>query len=141
MLSGECRHNIDAKGRVIVPTKFREVLGEKIVVTKGLDNCLFIFEMAQWEALEEKINALSLADSRDIKRLLIGSKEILEPDKQGRVLIPNHLRDFAGLEKDVVIVGLGNRAEIWSMENWENINKKFMSNPDNVAEKMEQLGI
>ena len=141
MLSGECQHNIDVKGRMIVPSKFRDDLGERFAVTKGLDNCLFIFDLSTWNELEQKINALSLADSRDIKRLLIGSKEELEVDKQGRILIPANLREFAQLEKDVIVVGLGTRAEIWSRSNWDTINMKFMADPDSVAEKMEQLGI
>ncbi len=141
MLSGECQHNIDSKGRMIIPAKFREDLGDRIAVTKGLDNCLFVFDIPTWNELEQKINALSLADSRDIKRLLIGSKEELEVDKQGRILIPANLREYARLEKDVVMVGLGTRAEIWSRSNWDAINAKFMSDPDSVAKKMEELGI
>jgi len=141
VLSGECQHNIDAKGRMTVPVKFREDLGEKFAITKGLDNCLFVFNQKTWKELEEKINSLSLADSRDIKRLLIGSKEELEIDKQGRILIPANLRKFADLEKDVIFVGLGTRAEIWSQSKWDEINSKFMSKPDEVAAKMEALGI
>ncbi|GHV18291.1 transcriptional regulator MraZ [Clostridia bacterium] len=141
MLSGECQHNIDAKGRMIVPAKFREDLGEKFIITKGLDNCIFVFDKASWVELEGKLNELTIASSRGIQRLLIGSKEEVELDKQGRILIPAHLREYARLEKDVVSVGVGKRVEIWSKASWDNINMEFMSNPDDVALKMESLGI
>ena len=141
MLSGESQNTIDAKGRVTVPVKFREELGERFAVTKGLDNCLFVFGAATWSELETKINALSLADSRGIQRLILGSKEELEVDKQGRILIPANLRAYAGLQKNAVFIGLGTRAEIWGKERWDAVNEKFMSNPDMVASKMEELGI
>ncbi|MDR0930578.1 MAG: division/cell wall cluster transcriptional repressor MraZ [Clostridiales bacterium] len=141
MLSGECLHNIDTKGRMMVPAKFRGDLGEKFVITKGLDNCLFVFDIPTWNELEARINQLPFAASRDIKRLLIGSKEEVEVDKQGRVLIPANLREFASLEKDIVSVGLGTRAEIWSRTKWVEVNNKFTSNPEVVAEQMEELGI
>jgi MraZ protein len=126
---------------MMVPAKFRGDLGEKFVITKGLDNCLFVFDIPTWNELEARINQLPFAASRDIKRLLIGSKEEVEVDKQGRVLIPANLREFASLEKDIVSVGLGTRAEIWSRTKWVEVNNKFTSNPEVVAEQMEELGI
>ena len=110
MMSGECQLNMDVKGRMMVPVKFREELGESFVITKGLDNCLFVFKKSTWDELEARINELPLADSRFIKRLLIGSKETLDVDKQGRILVPATLRQHAKIEKDIVLMGLGDRA-------------------------------
>ena len=142
MMSGECQLNMDVKGRMMVPAKFREDLGDSFVVTKGLDNCIFVFPKDSWEELEAKINELPLADSRFIKRLLIGSKETLEADKQGRILVPATLRQHAKLEKDVVIMGLGDRAEIWSKAELDAYSyQNFVVESDKVAEKMAQLGL
>ncbi|MDD4688266.1 MAG: division/cell wall cluster transcriptional repressor MraZ [Eubacteriales bacterium] len=142
MMSGECQLNMDAKGRMMVPVKFREEIGEIFVITKGLDNCLFVFPKEVWDDLEARINELPLAESRFIRRLLIGSKETLELDKQGRILVPATLRDHARLEKDVVFMGVGDRAEIWSKSEWEEYNyHNFVENSDMVAQKMAELGL
>ncbi len=142
MMSGECQLNMDVKGRMMVPVKFREELGDSFIITKGLDNCLFVFQKETWDELEAKINELPLADSRFIKRLLIGSKEALEVDKQGRILVPATLRQHAKIEKDIVLIGLGNRAEIWSKAEWDAYSyQNFVVESDKVAEKMEQLGL
>lgn len=140
MLSGECQHNVDAKGRMIVPAKFRDDLGEKFVITKGLDNCIFVYEMSAWLKLEETLVKLPLADS-DIKRFFIGGKEEVEMDKQGRILIPQHLREHAKLEKDAVSVGVGDRMEIWDKSAWKQKGEKFTSAPGDLTARLDSLGI
>lgn len=141
MLVGEFQHNIDAKGRVIMPAKFRDELGEKFVVTKGLDKCLFVFSPDEWEKLDQKLSEQPLSKGRDIQRFFYGGMAECELDKQGRLLIPQTLRDYSGLEKDVVFVGLAKRAEIWSKSKWDEQNAKFIENSDDVALQMEDLGI
>lgn len=116
MFMGEYNHTIDAKGRLIIPSKFREVLGEEFVITKGLDGCLFVYDNQEWNAFEEKLKALPLnkKDNRQFVRFFLAGAAEVEVDKQGRILVPGNLRDFAGLEKDVVLVGVASRIEIWS---------------------------
>ena len=141
MLVGEFQHNIDAKGRMIMPAKFREELGEKFVVTKGLDKCLFVFAETEWEKLDKQLSELSLSKGRKTQRFFYGGMTDCEIDKQGRVLVPANLREYAGLEKDVVVVGLARRAEIWSKTEWDKQNEKFIEDADEVALQMEELGI
>ena len=141
MLVGEFQHNIDTKGRVIMPAKFRDELGEKFVITKGLDKCLFVFSAGEWEKLDQKLSEQSLSKGRKIQRFFYGSMTECELDKQGRVLIPQSLRTYSEIEKDVVIVGLARRAEIWSKDEWDRQNSEFTEDADDVALKMEDLGI
>lgn len=141
MLVGEFQHNIDAKGRVIVPAKFRDELGERFVITKGLDNCLFVFSQNEWEKLDSKLSEQSLSKGRTIQRFFYGGMAECELDKQGRMLVPQNLREYANILKDVVFVGLTRRAEIWNKDEWEKQNKLFVENSDDVALKMEELGI
>jgi len=141
MLVGEFQHNIDAKGRMIMPAKFREELGEKFVVTKGLDKCLFVFAASEWEKLDKQLSELSLSKGRKTQRFFYGGMTDCEIDKQGRVLVPANLREYAGLEKDVVVVGLARRAEIWSKTEWDKQNEQFIEDADDVALQMEELGI
>lgn len=138
---GQYSHSIDAKGRLIVPAKFREDLGENFTVTRGLDNCLFVFPSRDWDELYEKISKLGItnANARKFARFLLGSAVVCEVDKQGRVMIPPHLREFAKLEKDVALVGVGNRIEIWNSEAWEEASN--YDNMEEIAENMEGLGI
>ena len=111
---GEYNHTIDTKGRLIVPSKFREALGDEFVVTKGLDGCLFVYDNKEWSAFEEKLKALPLMnkESRKFVRFFLAGAANVEVDKQGRILIPSVLREFAGLDKDVVLVGVASRIEI-----------------------------
>ena len=120
MFMGEYSHTIDAKGRIIVPAKFRESLGDNIVVTKGLDNCLFVYTSEDWRKFEEKLRTLPLTnkDARKFTRFFLAGAAEMEIDKQGRILIPSVLREFAALEKDVVLVGVGSRIEIWDKARW-----------------------
>ena len=120
---GEYQHNIDSKGRVIVPVKFREDLGECFYVTKGLDGCLFVLSQEQWDRLVEKVAAIPLAQGKAIQRYFFSGAAEVEPDKQGRVLIPQNLRDHAGLEKDVTVIGAAVRAEIWDTARWNEYNQ------------------
>ena len=141
MLTGSFQHNIDAKGRMIMPLKFRESLGERFFATKGLDGCIFVFSEEEWSKLDENLMNQPLSKGRDIQRFFYGGLTECEVDKQGRVLIPKHLREFAKLEKDVMVIGLQKRAEIWSLEKWNEQNDSFMVDNDEVALKMEDLGI
>ena len=118
MFMGEYNHTIDAKGRLIIPSKFREILGDAFVVTKGLDGCLFVYDNEEWKRFEEKLRSLPITnkEARQFVRFFLAGATEAEVDKQGRILIPNVLREFAEITKDVVLVGVGSRIEIWSRE-------------------------
>lgn len=120
MYMGEYNHTLDAKGRLIIPSRFRETLGDKFVVTKGMDGCLFVYDDAGWAGVGEKIRGLSLnkRDHRVFVRLFLASATEVEVDKQGRILIPAKLREKAGITRDVTLVGTGNHIEIWDSERW-----------------------
>lgn len=142
MFMGEYNHTIDAKGRLIIPSKFRESLGDDFVVTKGLDGCLFVYPNSEWSAFEEKLRTLPLTnkDARKFSRFFLAGAATCEVDKQGRILVPAVLRDFAELEKEVVLVGVLSRIEIWSKSKWEDANDAY-DNMDDIAEHMEELGL
>lgn len=142
MFMGEYNHTIDAKGRLIVPAKFREVLGEEFVVTKGLDNCLFVYPNDEWQKFEQKLQTLPLTNknARQFTRFFLAGAASCEVDKQGRILLPQVLREFAALEKDVVLVGVASRIEIWSKERWAESLETYDSDMDEVAAGMESLG-
>lgn len=141
MFMGEYNHTIDTKGRVIVPSKFRETLGDEFVVTKGLDGCLFVYDNQEWTAFEEKLKALPITnkDARAFVRFFLAGAAGVEVDKQGRILLPASLREFAALEKDVVLIGVGSRIEIWSRERWE--DTASFGDMDTIAEHMAELGL
>lgn len=141
MFMGEYNHTIDAKGRLIVPSKFREVLGDAFVVTKGLDGCLFVYDNEEWKRFEEKLRALPITnkEARQFVRFFLAGATEAEVDKQGRILIPNVLREFAELTKDVVLVGVGSRIEIWSRERFE--DTAAFEDMDEIAEHMAELGL
>ena len=141
MFMGEYNHTIDTKGRLIIPSKFRDELGDEFVVTKGLDGCLFVFPNQAWQEFEEKLRALPLTNksARQFSRFFVAGATPCELDKQGRILVPQTLREFAGLDKDVVLTGNLNRIEVWSKEKWnENCNYDDM---DSIAEGMQEMGI
>ena len=138
MLLGEYQHNIDAKGRVIVPAKFREELGESFYVTKGLGGCLWAFPPREWEAILQKFADMPIVDSRDIQRFFFSGATEAEPDGQGRILLPQSLRDFAKLQKDVTFLGVNRRVEIWNTQIWSKVNAEFDETA--IAEKMALLG-
>ncbi|MBQ1547568.1 MAG: division/cell wall cluster transcriptional repressor MraZ [Lachnospiraceae bacterium] len=143
MFMGEHGHNIDEKGRVIMPAKFREQLGDNFVLTKGLDGCLFVYPMTEWEEIQRRFRETSLAskDARIFSRFFFGSASEVEIDKQGRVNIPAPLRAYAQLKKDVTLVGVLDRIEIWDKETWENGNSSDDADMDRIAEHMAELGI
>lgn len=141
MFMGEYEHTIDAKSRLIVPAKFREDLGQSFIITKGLDNCLFVYPMEEWKSLEKKMRALPFtrSDARAFSRFFFAGANECEIDKQGRVLIPANLRKYARLEKDVVIIGVASRVEIWSKEVWESYNEHTGAEYEAIAEKLDEL--
>ncbi len=143
MFIGEYQHSIDSKGRIIIPSKFREALGYKFILTKGLDNCLFIYPMNEWDNLETKLKQLPLAskDARAFVRHFFSGAVECEVDKQGRITIPLNLRDHAKVTKEVITIGVSSRVEIWDKEEWEKYNDDSDLSYDNIAEKMEELGI
>ncbi len=141
MFMGEYNHTIDAKGRLIIPSKFREALGDTFVVTKGLDGCLFVYDNTEWTAFEEKLKSLPITnkDARKFTRFFLAGAAEVEIDKQGRILVPNVLREFAELNKDVVLIGVASRIEIWSKERFEGIAS--YDDMDEIAEHMEEYGL
>ena len=124
MLTGEYNDAIDAKGRVTIPQKYREDLGDHLYITKGLDGCLFVLSEQQWKEFESKIGDLPLSKARDLQRFFFSGACDVEPDKQGRVLIPQSLREYAGLSKDVTVIGAAVRAEIWDSARWAEYNAR-----------------
>ncbi len=140
MFMGEYNHTIDAKGRLIVPTKFREQLGEAFVITKGNDGCLAIYTNEAWETFLGKIQTLPANNHiRTYVRNIVGSSVEVVTDKQGRILVPGNLREHAGLDKDVVLVGVIDKIEVWDKERWQ--AQTNISNMDDIAEEMAELGL
>ena len=143
MLIGEYEHSLDVKGRLIMPAKLREDMGEKFIITKGLDGCLFGFSQNEWLSFEEKLKTLPLTNknARDFVRFFLSGAIECEVDKQGRFLIASNLREYANMEKDVVIIGVGTRLEIWNKEKWKQYNSDENISADEIAENMTMLGI
>lgn len=143
MLLGEYNHNLDVKGRVSIPAKFREDLGEAFIVTKGLDNCLFVYSKKEWETFETKLKTLPLTNpnARNFIRFFFSGATECELDKQGRINIPQNLRDYAGLSKEVYVIGVSTRVEIWDKEKWENYTSQDNMDLDEIAGQMSNLGI
>ena len=143
MLLGEYKHNLDSKGRMAIPAKFRDKLTAGAIITRGLDNCLFLFTHAEWEVLAGKLIALPLAqaNSRAFVRLMLSGAMDVALDTQGRILIPDYLRHFAGLKKEAVVTGLYNRIEVWDSDAWTRYKQKTESASDEIAEKLSELGI
>ncbi|GAB3793531.1 division/cell wall cluster transcriptional repressor MraZ [Virgibacillus kimchii] len=138
MFMGEFQHNIDVKGRIIVPSKFREGLGESFVLTRGLDKCLFAYPMNEWKSLEEKLKNLPLTkkDARAFTRFFFSGAVECEVDKQGRINIPPPLRNYAALDKECVVIGVSNRIEFWASDNWDDY---FTESEESFAEIAENL--
>lgn len=143
MFLGEYKHTIDAKGRVAVPAKFRARLTSGAIITRGLDRCLFVFDAKEWQKLAEKIVSLPIAqaNSRAFSRLMLAGASDVDIDTQGRILVPDYLRQYAGLGKQIVVAGLYNRIEIWNSEAWSQYKSKTESESDEIAEKLGELGI
>ncbi len=143
MLMGEYNHSLDAKGRVILPADFRNELGESFIITKGLDNCLFIYPQSEWEQLSVKLRQLPLAktEARAFVRFFFAGARQVELDKQGRFLIPATLREHASLKKDAVLIGVSNRIEVWSKDEWLKYNEEITPSVSAIAETLAELGI
>lgn len=142
MFIGEYLHAVDNKNRIIVPSKFREELGNKFIITKGLDGCIYAYTLEEWKLLEEKLVKLPLTskNARAFTRFFFSGANEIELDKQGRALIPQSVLDYAGIDKEVVSIGVSNRIEIWSKEKWEEYNSSNIDF-DDIAEQMSDLGI
>ena len=141
MLIGEYEHSLDLKGRLIMPSKLRTDIGERFILTKGLDGCLFAFSTEEWSNFETKLKALPLSDknARNFVRFFLSGATECEIDKQGRFLIPNNLREAANLEKEVIIIGVGTRLEIWDKDTWMKCDENISA--DEIAANMTMLGI
>ncbi|MDR6224810.1 MraZ protein [Desmospora profundinema] len=140
---GEYRHTVDEKGRLIIPSKFRDGLGSSFVVTRGLDHCLFVYPMGEWKQLELALKALPFTkkDARAFTRFFFSGATVAELDKQGRVNLPGNLREFAKLEKECVVIGVSNRVEIWSKEAWSAYYEESEDSFNEIAEKLVDLDL
>ena len=143
MLIGEYKHSLDPKKRIAIPAKFRKEIGKKAVITKGLDQCLFVYPMTEWEKVAEKLSGLPTgsADTKNFVRPFFAGATDVEIDALGRVLIPENLKEFAGLKDKAVIVGIYKRLEIWNEENWESYKERIEKQTDMLAEKLGELGV
>ena len=139
MFLGEFIHTTDSKGRVFIPAKFREALGETFVVTRGIDNCLSVYPLSEWEKFSARIDAMPLVQARDVRRFFYSAACDTSLDSQGRVLIPQVLREYAKLEKDTVVIGVNSYIEIWSQSAWE--AKKASENAEDIQNIMMGLGV
>ncbi len=142
MLIGEYTHTFDEKNRVSLPAKFRKELGKKVIITHGLDTCLFVFSEDKWKKFSEKLSELSLVqgDKRKFSRFMLGGATEAEVDGAGRILIPDFLKDFAGLKEKIVIAGIHSRAEIWNEKTWNSYKKSVEQNINVLAEKLGEVG-
>ncbi|NLK86064.1 MAG: division/cell wall cluster transcriptional repressor MraZ [Clostridiaceae bacterium] len=143
MFYGEFQHTVDPKGRIIIPAAFRDELKSKFMVTKGLEGCLFIFSMPKWDSLVEKIETLPLSNNkaREFSRFFFSSAAQCELDKHSRILVPQDLRSHAGLEKDISIVGVGNRVEVWNKDRWKEYMDGESLSPESLSDTFALLGI
>ncbi|HKM39760.1 MAG TPA: division/cell wall cluster transcriptional repressor MraZ [bacterium] len=143
MFMGEYQHALDNKGRLFIPVKLRDDLGERFIITRGLDQCLFVYPFAEWSNLEQKLKDLPLSKSetRAFVRFFFAGATDCELDKQGRVLIPSYLRTYADIERETVILGVSNRVEIWNQAVWDDYSSRISANYAELAEKMVDFGI
>ncbi|MEA2097846.1 MAG: division/cell wall cluster transcriptional repressor MraZ [Patescibacteria group bacterium] len=143
MFIGEYNHNLDEKGRLAVPVKFRDDLKKGAVVTKGLDGCLFLYTIDEWKVLAGKLSSLPISQSntRAFARLMLAGAMDVQVDKQGRIILPDYLRKYAGLEKKVIIGGLYNRLEIWDEKTWDEYKEKTEKESEDISEKLGELGV
>ena len=143
MLIGEYKHTLDPKKRLSIPSKWRKDLGQTLIVTRGLDNCLFVYPQAQWETITRKIGQLPLgqADTRSFNRFFLSGAVEIEVDSVGRILVPDFLKDFAGLDSKVVLAGIYDRVEIWAENKWEEYKGRIESQADELAQKLGEIGV
>lgn len=142
MFIGEYEHTLDDKKRVSLPKAFRTGLGKKIIMTRGLDNCLFVYPKGNWEKVVEKLQALTFAqaDTRGFNRFILSGAAEVEVDGSGRILVPEHQREFASLGKEVVFAGVSDRVEVWNAEKWKSYKARIEKDADAMAEKLGQIG-
>lgn len=142
MFIGEYEHTLDEKKRVSLPKQFRTELGKKMVMTRGLDNCLFVYSRSAWEKVVEKLQALTFAhaDTRGFNRFILSGAVEVEVDKAGRILIPEHQKQFAGLKKTVVFAGVSDRVEIWDAMQWKTYKTRIEKKAEEMAEKLGEIG-
>lgn len=142
MLIGEFKHTLDDKKRISLPSKFRKEVGRKVVVTRGLDGCLFMYPIKEWQEISKKIGELGMgqADRRGFNRFMLAGASEIEVDSVGRILIPEHLRQFAQVTSKVVFAGVYNRIEVWNEEGWETYKAKVVAGADDMAEKLGDVG-
>ena len=142
MFIGEYEHTLDEKKRVSLPKQFRATLGKKMVMTRGLDNCLFVYPKASWEKVAAKLQELSFAqaDTRGFNRFILSGAAEVEADGAGRILIPEHQKEFAGLKKNVVFTGVSDRVEVWDAQVWHEYKKRIEKQADAMAEKLGEIG-
>ena len=140
---GEYTYSIDEKKRLALPSKFRQVLGKKAIVTKGLDNCLFLYPLKEWEKIAEKLSNLPLAkaDARGFARLMLGGAMDVNIDNLGRILIPDYLKQYALLKKKIIVAGVYNRIEIWDDSKWKEYKTKTEAGMGDIAERLGELGV
>ena len=138
MLMGEYHHNIDDKQRIIIPSKFREELKEKVVITRGLEDCLFAYSLDEWNSITSKLKTLPFTkkDARSFMRIFMSGATVCEFDKQGRITIPSHLTNYASIKKECVVIGVGDRLEIWAQEEW---NDFYNSNKEDLSDLADHL--
>jgi MraZ protein len=143
MFIGEYSHNLDEKGRLAIPKKFRSDLSKGAVVTRGLDRCLFLYTKTEWKKLADKLANLPFAqaNTRAFARLMLAGAMDVKVDKQGRIILPEYLRTFAGLKKNIVVAGLYNRLELWDQKMWSDYTQKSEANSGSIAEQMAELGV
>ena len=143
MFLGEYKYSIDDKKRLAVPVKFRQGLGKKAVITRGLDNCLFLYPQKEWQVLAEKLSSLpiSQADARGFSRIMLAGAMEVDLDRLGRIIVPDYLKKYAGLSKKAVVAGLYNRIEIWDEKSWELYKQKTEKEAGNIAERLKELGV
>lgn len=142
MLIGEFKHTIDDKNRISLPMKIRKEIGKKIIITRGLDNCLFVYSTKEWEKISEQLGSLGMgqADTRAFNRFMLAGASEINVDSVGRILIPDHLKEFAKIKTKVVFAGIHNRVEVWNENRWEDYKNKVLSHADDMAQKLGDIG-
>lgn len=143
MLIGEYKHTMDDKNRISLPSKFRKELGRKVVLTRGLDNCLFLYPLREWEKVSEKLSELPMgaADTRGFNRFMFSGAAELDVDSIGRVLVPDFLKTFAHIDDKAVFAGVGSRVELWQEDAWESYKRKIEKQGEELAEKLGEIGV
>ncbi len=143
MLIGEYKHTLDPKKRLSLPSKWRKELGKKLVITRGLDNCLFVYPLKEWQRISEKISQLPLgqADTRGFNRFFLSGAVEAEVDSVGRILVPDFLKEFAKLDSKVVLAGIHDRVEIWDEKKWDEYTRRIENEADALAEKLGEIGV